>query len=316
MIKVAVLDDYQNIFKEFVDIEKNKNRYSFKIFTNPFQNEDEAILELENFDVIFAMRERTKISKSLISGLKNLKYIMTSGMRNKAIDLEEANKRNIVVCGTEINSNPTAEITWALILGLIRNIKQEVDNMFQGYWQTTIGLELKGKVLGLIGLGKIGSQVAKIGKAFGMQVVAWSENLDLSNANQLGVLPISKDELFKQSDIISLHVVLGDRYKNLITEKEFKQMKKSSFLINTSRGPIINEKDLVKALEDDVIAGAGLDVYDIEPLPQDHKLRFLPNALLLPHLGYVTEENYSIFFSQMIENLDSCLEGKPKRQLK
>ena len=316
MINVAVLDDYQNVFKEFVDIEKHKNKYSFKIFTNPFQNEDEAILELENFDAIFAMRERTKISKSLISGLKNLKYIMTSGMRNKAIDLEEAKKRNIIICGTEIHSNPTAEITWALILGLIRNMKQEVDNMFQGYWQTTIGLELKGKVLGIIGLGKIGSQVAKIGKAFGMHIVAWSENLDLSNANKLGVLPISKDELFKQSDIISLHVVLGDRYKNLISEKEFKQMKKSSFLINTSRGPIINEKDLVKALEDEVIAGAGLDVYDIEPLPQDHKLRFLPNALLLPHLGYVTEENYSIFFSQMMENMESCLEGKPKRQLK
>ena len=315
MINVAILDDYQNVFREFVDIEKYKNKYSFKIFINPFQNEDEAILELENFDAIFAMRERTKISKSLISGLKNLKYIMTSGMRNKAIDLEEAKKRNIIVCGTEINSNPTAEITWALILGLMRNMKQEVDNMFQGYWQTTIGLELKGKILGIIGLGKIGSQVAQIGKAFGMQVVAWSENLDLSNANKLGVLPISKDELFKQSDIISLHVVLGDRYKNLISEKEFKQMKKSSFLINTSRGPIINEKDLVKALEDDVIAGAGLDVYDIEPLPQDHKLRFLPNALLLPHLGYVTEENYSIFFSQMMENLDACLSGKPKRQL-
>ena len=315
MINVAVLDDYQNVFREFVDIEKYKNKYSFKIFINPFQNEDEAILELENFDAIFAMRERTKISKSLISGLKNLKYIMTSGMRNKVIDLEEAKKRNIIVCGTEINSNPTAEITWALILGLMRNMKQEVDNMFQGYWQTTIGLELKGKILGIIGLGKIGSQVAQIGKAFGMQVVAWSENLDLSNANKLGVLPISKDELFKQSDIISLHVVLGDRYKNLISEKEFKQMKKSSFLINTSRGPIINEKDLVKALEDDVIAGAGLDVYDIEPLPQDHKLRFLPNALLLPHLGYVTEENYSIFFSQMMENLDACLSGKPKRQL-
>ena len=316
MIKVAVLDDYQNVFKEFIDIEKYKNKYSFKIFTNPFQNEDEAILELENFDVIFAMRERTKISKSLISGLKNLKYIMTSGMRNKAIDLEEAKKRNIIICGTEIHSNPTAEITWALILGLIRNMKQEVDNMFQGYWQTTFGLELKGKILGIIGLGKIGSQVAKIGKAFGMNVVAWSENLDLSNANKLGVLPISKDELFKQSDIISLHVVLGDRYKNLISEKELKQMKKSSFLINTSRGPIINEKDLVKALEEEVIAGAGLDVYDIEPLPQDHKLRFLPNALLLPHLGYVTEENYSIFFSQMMENLEFCLEGKPKRQLK
>jgi len=316
MIKVAVLDDYQNVFKEFIDIEKYKNTYSFKIFTNPFQNEDEAILELENFEAIFVMRERTKISKSLISGLKNLKYIITSGLRNKAIDLEEAKKRNIIVCGTEINSNPTAELTWLLILGLIRNIKHEVDNMFQGYWQTTIGLELKGKILGIIGLGKIGTQVAKVGKAFGMQVVAWSENLDLSNANKLGVLPISKDELFKQSDIISLHVVLGDRYKNLISEKELKQMKKSSFLINTSRGPLINEKDLVKALEDDVIAGAGLDVYDIEPLPQDHKLRFLPNALLLPHLGYVTEENYSVFFNQMIENLDACLEGKPKRQLK
>ena len=316
MINVAILDDYQNVFREFVDIEKYKNKYSFKIFINPFQNEDEAILELENFDAIFVMRERTKISKSLISGLKNLKYIMTSGMRNKVIDLEEAKKRNIIVCGTEINSNPTAEITWALILGLMRNMKQEVDNMFQGYWQTTIGLELKGKILGIIGLGKIGSQVAQIGKAFGMQVVAWSENLDLSNANKLGVLPISKDELLKQSDIISLHVVLGDRYKNLISKKELKQMKKSSFLINTSRGPVINEKDLVKALEDDIIAGAGLDVYDIEPLPQDHKLRFLPNALLLPHLGYVTEENYSIFYSQMIENLDSCLEGKPKRQLK
>ena len=172
MIKVAVLDDYQNVFKEFIDIEKYKNKYSFKIFKNPFQNEDEAILELENFNVIFAMRERTKISNSLISGLKNLKYIMTSGMRNKAIDLEEAKKRNIIICGTEIHSNPTAEITWALILGLIRNLKQEVDNMFQGYWQTTIGLELKGKVLGIIGLGKIGSQVAKIGKISGVLLSA------------------------------------------------------------------------------------------------------------------------------------------------
>ena len=185
--------------------------------------------------------------------------------------------------------------------------------MYQGYWQTTVGVELKGKILGLIGLGKVGSQVAKIGKAFGMQVVAWSENLNLAEADKLGVLPMSKEELLRQSDIISLHVVLGERYKNLITEKELKIMKRTCFLINTSRGPIINEKDLIQALEDDVIAGAGLDVYDKEPLPQDHKLRFLPNALLTPHLGYVTEENYSIFFNQMIENLNSCIEGKPKR---
>tara|TARA_A100001015_G_scaffold251449_1_gene290479 strand:- start:269 stop:856 length:588 start_codon:yes stop_codon:yes gene_type:complete len=195
-------------------------------------------------------------------------------------------------------------------------MKQEVDNMFQGYWQTTIGYELKGKILGLIGLGKIGSQVAKIGKAFGMQVVAWSENLDLPKTNELGVLPISKEELLKQSDIVSIHVVLGDRYKNLIGKNEFDLMKKTSFIINTSRGPIINEKDLIQALEDDDIAGAGLDVYDTEPLPQDHKLRFIPNALLLPHLGYVTDENYSIFFNQMLENLDSCLNGSPKRLLK
>ena len=195
MIKVAVLDDYQNIFREFVDIDKYKDKYEFEIFTKPFENEDEAILQLENFEAILIMRERTIISKSLISGMKNLKYIMTSGKRNKAIDLEEVKKRKIIVCGTDINSNPTAEITWALILGLMRNMKVEIDNMFQGYWQNTIGLELKGKILGLIGLGKIGSQVAKIGKAFGMQVVAWSENLDLSYANEIGVLPMSKNNL-------------------------------------------------------------------------------------------------------------------------
>ena len=316
MIKVAVLDDYQNIFREFIDIDKHKDKYDFTIFNQPFANKDEALTALEEFEALFVMRERTPISKSLISGIKNLKYIMTSGMRNKAIDLEETKKRNIIVCGTDINPNPAAEITWALILGLMRNMKQEIDNMFQGYWQTTVGFELKGKILGLIGLGKIGSQVAKIGKAFGMQVVAWSENLNLSYANELGVLPMSKEELLKNADIVSLHVVLGERYKNLITKKELETMKKTCFLVNTSRGPIVNEKDLIKALEDDVIAGAGLDVYDLEPLSRDHKLRFLPNALLLPHLGYVTEENYSIFYNQMIENLDFCIAGKPKRQIK
>jgi len=313
MIRIAVLDDYQNIFEEFIDVDKYKDKFEFTIFNDPFQSEAEAIVALEKFEALFIMRERTPLTKSLLEGLKNLKYILTSGMRNKSIDLEYTKDKKIIVCGTEINSNPTAEITWALILGLVRNMKQEIDNMFQGYWQTTVGFELKGKILGLIGLGKIGSQVAKIGKAFGMQVVAWSENLNLSEANKLGVLPMSKEELIRQSDIISLHVVLGERYKNLITENEFKMMKKTCFLINTSRGPIINEKDLIQALEDDVIAGAGLDVYDKEPLPQDHKLRFLPNALLTPHLGYVTEENYSIFFEQMIESLNSCIEGKPKR---
>ena len=313
MIKVAVIDDYQNAFQQIVDIEKHKNKFDFQVFNEPFVDEKEAAVELEDFEALFIMRERTPITKTLIENLPKLKYIMTSGMRNKAIDLETTKNKNIIVCGTEINSNPAAEVTWALILGLYRNMKQEIDNMFQGYWQTTIGFELKGKMLGLIGLGKIGTQVAKVAKAFGMEVCAWSENLNLSHANELGVLPMSKEDLLKSSDIISIHLVLGERYKNLITKKEIEMMKKTTFLINTSRGPIINENDLVEALKDEKIAGVGLDVYDKEPLPQDHKLRFLPNALLLPHIGYVTAENYSKFYSQMIENLQGCIKNKPKR---
>jgi phosphoglycerate dehydrogenase-like enzyme len=315
MVKVAVLDDYQDIFKQIVDTQKYKEKYSFKIFNEPFSNENEAIVALEEFEALFIMRERTSITKTLITGLPKLKYIMTSGVRNNAIDLEAAKKNKIIVCGTEINPNPAAEITWALILGLYRNMRQEIDNMFQGYWQTTIGYELKGKLLGLIGLGKIGTQVAKVAKAFEMEVCAWSENLDLSHANKIGVLPMSKEDLLKTADIISIHLVLGDRYKNLITKKEFELMKKSSFLINTSRGQIINENDLIEALKEEKIAGVGLDVYDKEPLPQDHKLRFLPNALLLPHIGFVTAENYSKFYLQMIENLNGCLDNKPLRVL-
>tara|TARA_B100001057_G_scaffold487679_2_gene570777 strand:- start:192 stop:1142 length:951 start_codon:yes stop_codon:yes gene_type:complete len=313
MIKVAVLDDYQNVFQQIVEIENYQDQFEFRIFTSSFNNEKEMIVELEDFEALFIMRERSSITKSLIESLPKLKYIMTSGMRNKAIDLEAAKKNNIIVCGTDINSNPAAEITWALILGLYRNIKQEIDNMFQGYWQTTIGFELKGKMLGLIGLGKIGTQVAKVAKAFGMEVCAWSENLNLSHANKLGVLPMSKEDLLKNSDIISIHLVLGEKYKNLISKKEFELMKKTAFLINTSRGPIINENDLIEALKDDIIAGAGLDVYDKEPLPQDHKLRFLSNALLLPHIGYVTAENYSKFYLQMIENLKGCIKNEPLR---
>ena len=315
MIKVAVLDDYQNAFQQIVEVDKHKDKFEFKIFNNPFNDEKQAIVELEDFEALLIMRERTPMTRTLIESLPKLKYIMTSGMRNKSIDLEATKKKNIIVCGTEINSNPAAEITWALILGLYRNMKQEIDNMFQGYWQTTVGFELKGKLLGLIGLGKIGTQVAKVAKAFGMEVCAWSENLNLSHANELGVLPMSKEDLLKNSDIISIHLVLGDRYKNLITKKELTMMKKTAFLINTSRGPIINESDLIDVLKDEKIAGVGLDVYENEPLPQDHKLRFLPNALLLPHIGYVTAENYSKFYSQMIENLESCLKNKPLRQI-
>ena len=316
MLKVAILDDYQNVSQNFVDLKKLSGKYDFKIFSEPFSEEEDAINQLKGFEALLIMRERTKITSNLISNLKKLKYIITSGMRNQAIDLVAAKKSRVIVSGTEINTNPTCELTWALILGLARNLKSEIDNMYQGYWQTTVGVELKGKILGLIGLGRIGSQVAKIAKVFGMEVMAWSENLSLDRCKELNVLPASKEDLIQNSDFISIHVQGGERYKDCITIKEFDKMKKTGFLINTSRGPIVNEDDLIIALSTNVIAGAGIDVYEKEPLPENHKLRFVPNALLLPHIGYVTVENYSIFYTQMIENLEACVAGKPIREIK
>ena len=313
MLKVAILDDYQNVSQEFVDLKKLSGKYDFKIFDEPFTDEADAIDQLSDFEALLVMRERTPITKNLIDNLDKLKYVITSGSKNKAIDLEAAKKRKIIVCGTEINFTPTSELTWGLILGLPRNFKEEIDNMYQGYWQTTIGFELKGKILGLVGLGRVGSEVAKIGKAFGMQVIAWSENLNLDKCKELDVLPCSKEDILKTSDFLSIHVQGGERYKELIKLKELDMMKKTAFLINTSRGSIINEDDLIIALSTNVIAGAGLDVYEKEPLPENNKLRFLPNALLLPHVGYVTAENYTKFYTQMIEALEACVAGKPIR---
>ena len=313
MFKVAILDDYQNVSQQFVDLKKLSGKYEFKIFSEPFIDESDALDQLADFEALLIMRERTPMTKNLIDNLSKLKFIITSGLRNKSIDLDAAKKRKVIVCGTESNIHPTPELTWALILGLARNLKEEIDNMYQGYWQTTVGIELKGKILGLIGLGRVGSQVAKIGKAFDMQVMAWSENLNLDTCKELDVLPSSKEDLIKNSDFLSIHVQGGERYKDCITLKEMDKMKKTAFLINTSRGPIINEDDLIIALSTNEIAGAGLDVYEKEPLPENNKLRFLPNALLTPHLGYVTAENYSIYYSQMIEALESCVNGKPIR---
>ncbi len=315
MLKVAILDDYQNVSQQFVDLKELSGKYEFKIFSEPFEDEADTLEKLADYEALLIMRERTPITKNIIDNLMNLKFIITSGLRNKSIDLDAAKKRKIIVCGTEININPTPELTWALILGLARNLKEEIDNMYQGYWQTSIGVELKGKILGLIGLGRVGSQVAKIGKAFGMQVMAWSENLDLNKCKELDVLPSSKDDLISNSDFLSIHVQGGERYKDCITIKEFDKMKKTAFLVNTSRGPIVNEDDLIIALSTNEIAGAGLDVFEKEPLPENNKLRFLPNALLTPHIGYVTAENYSIFYSQMIEALEACVDGKPIRVL-
>ena len=316
MLKVAILDDYQNVSQQFVDLERLSGKYEIKIFSEAFEDEADALDKLADIEALLIMRERTPITKNLIENLNKLKFIVTSGLKNKSIDLSAAKKKGIIVCGTESNVNATPELTWALILGLARNLREEIDNMYQGYWQTTVGVELKGKILGLVGLGKVGSQVAKIGKAFGMQVMAWSENLNLDVCKQLDVLPCSKEDLIKNSDFLSIHVQGGERYKNCITLKELDKMKKTSFLINTSRGPIVNEDDLIIALSTNEIAGAGLDVFEKEPLPENNKLRFLPNALLTPHIGYVTAENYNIYYNQMIEALESCVNNNPIRILK
>jgi D-3-phosphoglycerate dehydrogenase len=312
-MKVAILDDYQNVSLILGNFEKLNKDFNFKVFNQSFENEDDVIEKLKDFEILLVMRERTPITKNIIKNLNKLKLIITSGMRNKSIDLLAAKEKNILICGTDSNSNSTAELTWALILGLIRNIREESENMYQGYWQTTLGIDLKAKTLGIIGLGKIGAQVAKIGIAFGMNVIVWSENLKLSVAKDNQVLAVTKEELLEKSDFVTIHTVLSDRTKNLITIKDLELMKETAFLINTSRGPIVNEFDLVEALEKNIIAGAGLDVYDIEPLPENHKLRFLPNAFLLPHLGYVTKENYEIFYSQMFEDLQAFKDGKPIR---
>ena len=266
MLKVAILDDYQNVSQQFVDLEKLSGKYEFKIFSEPFADETDALQQLADFEALLVMRERTPMTKNLINNLSNLKFIITSGLRNKSIDLEAAKKRKIIVCGTESNINPTPELTWALILGLARNLKEEIDNMYQGYWQTTVGIGLKGKILGLIGLGRVGAQVAKIGKAFGMQVIAWSENLDLNKCKELDVLPCSKEDLISTSDFISIHVQGGERYKNCITLKEFDKMKKNIhwsantsfkkglektlrwYLDNKEYFKFLNKRDIVKRL--------------------------------------------------------------------
>ena len=314
-MKVAILDDYQAIADQLVDWSKFKNSCDVKVFNQPFENEEHAIENLKDFEALLIMRELTPITKKLIDGCSKLKFIATSGMRNLGIDLGYAKTKGIIVSGSEGNKNPTAELTWALILGLSRNLKQESENMYQGYWQTTIGFELKGKTLGIMGLGKLGCMVAKVGKAFGMDIIAWSENLKMSHAEENGALAVTKDELFEKSDFLSIHYLLSERSRNLVKYEDLAKMKKTAFIINTSRGPIINEDDLIKALQEEIIAGAGLDVYNIEPLPENHKLRFLPNVLLTPHIGYVTVDNYMKWYTQMAEDLQAFIDGNPIRVL-
>jgi phosphoglycerate dehydrogenase-like enzyme len=278
-------------------------------------DEDALVARLEPFEVVIAMRERTRLSKEVLERLPNLKLLVTTGMRNKSIDVEAATARGITVCGTGSQATATAELTWALILATLRHIPQEDASVRAGGWQQTIGTDLAGARLGVVGLGSLGSRVATIGQAFGMDVVAWSQNLTDERAAEHGVRRVERDELFATSDVVTIHLLWSRRTRGLIGADDLALMKHTAVLINTSRGPIVQQQPLMEALQNGTIAGAGIDVYDEEPLPRDHPMRSLPRTVLTPHLGYVTRGTYEVFYGEAVEDVAAFLAGSPIRVL-
>jgi phosphoglycerate dehydrogenase-like enzyme len=312
-MRLAILDDYQKAALTLADWDSLGAMVVVQPFHDWIGDEDALVERLRDFEIIVAMRERTRFPRTLLERLPKLKLLVTVGMRNVAIDVKAATELGILVSGTSMLTHPTAELTWGLILSLARNIPFEHQAMRQGAWQTTLGIGLNGKVLGVVGLGKLGSQVAQIGKAFQMEVIAWSQNLTEEHAAELGVRRVEKEELFRTAHFVTIHLVLSKRTRGLVGEEELAMMKPTAFLINTSRGPIVDEAALVAALEDHRIAGAGLDVYDQEPLPSDHPLRKLDNVVHTPHLGYVTAENYRRAYGEAVEDVRAFLAGSPIR---
>lgn len=315
-LRCAVLDDYQQVAQGFADWNSISGQVETAFFHRPM-GEDELVEAIADFDMLVIMRERTPFPASVLARLPRLKLLVTTGMRNASVDLQAAAAQGITVCGTGGLSTPTVELTWALILGLSRKTAVEHNALRTGVpWQTTIGTDLAGKRLGLLGLGKLGSRVAQIGKAFGMEVSAWSQNLTRERADEEGVtLAASKEELLERSDFVSIHLVLGDRTRGLIGASELKRMRPTAYLINTSRAPIVDQDALADALESGRIAGAAVDVYEVEPLPAADRFRSLPNVLTTPHLGYVTEDNYRIFYRDAVEDIRAFLDGAPIRKL-
>ncbi|PYR66161.1 MAG: hydroxyacid dehydrogenase [Acidobacteria bacterium] len=311
--RVAILDDYQGVALSMADWSSLGPGVSLHPFHERIGSEDELAERLRTFDVIVAMRERTPFPASLIERLPSLKLLVTTGRRNAAIDVKAANARGIVVSGTGTLPMPPVELTWGLILSLARRIPLESIAMRSGAWQTTVGVGLHGKTLGVIGLGRLGSDVARIGKAFGMNVIAWSQNLTREKTDPLDVELVDRASLFRRSDIATVHLVLSDRTRGIVGERELTTMKPTAFLINTARGPVVAEHALIHALRHSVIAGAGLDVFDEEPLPADHPLRRLENVVLTPHLGYVTAENYRLAYGEAVEDVRAFLAGAPVR---
>ena len=314
-IKVAVLDDYQNITHKFANWSSLENQIELCIINKYIGADTDLIDKLIDFEVLCLMRERTPLPEKLISKLPNLKLVITSGMWNASINLEALKKRNIVCCGTDTKVHSTAELTWALIMVGWRGLQTEFDNMKSGNWQTRVGRGLKGHTIGIFGLGKQGLQVANFANAFGMNVIAWSHNLKKEDCEKVNVKYVSSSELFELSDILTIHTKLSDRTIGFIDKQKLSLMKKDSLLVNTSRGPIIKEDDLIYVLKNKVIGCAALDVFDIEPLPKNHELRNIKNAILTPHIGYVSQEAYELFFAGYIMAIKAFLDSKPINQI-
>jgi phosphoglycerate dehydrogenase-like enzyme len=316
-LRCAILDDYMDLTLRMADWSKIHDRVDVKTFTEPFASTEAAASALVDFEIICAMRERTPFPRALFAGLPKLKLLITSGMRNAAIDMDAAKDHQVALCGTQWGRDPTASLTMGLILELTRNIGRESARMHAGeFWQKFIGIEIEGRTLGVVGLGKLGAKVSGLAKAFGMNVIAWSPNLTAERCKEVGVGYASKEELFATADFITIHVVLSERSRGLVGAADLARMKPTSYLVNTARGPIVDEAALLETLKARKIAGAAVDVFSVEPLPVDHPFRKLDNLVLTPHLGYTTEEGFRAHYSQMVEGIDAWIKGgEPPRRL-
>ncbi|MGI2034107.1 D-2-hydroxyacid dehydrogenase family protein [Rhizobium panacihumi] len=315
MTKIAILDDFQNVALQTADWSAVQARADVIVFNDHVADVDTLVARLAAFDAICVMRERTPLPRSVLARLPNLRFIASTGARNASIDLEAAGDLNITVSSTGANGSGAPELTWALILAAARQIPAEVESLRSGGWQTTVGRDLNGSTLGIIGLGRIGSQVARVGTAFGMNVIAWSQNLTEETARAAGITRVNKEELLRKSDWVTLHLVLSDRSRGIIGRDELDLMKPSAWLVNTSRGPLVDEDALVAALADNKIAGATIDVFNDEPVQRGHRLISLPNVIATPHIGFVTERSFRIFYRETVENILAWLDGAPIRTL-
>ena len=315
--RCAILDDYQSVALKMADWSKVAGDLDIKVFSEPLSGPDAVARALKGFEIICAMRERTPFPRQLIEALPDLRLLVTTGMVNRAIDLEAAKARNVVVCGTPSFGNPTTGIAWGLILELTRRIGFENARLKSGaLWQSVVGTDVEGLTLGVIGLGKLATRVAEVGKAFRMKVMAWSQNITPERAQAASVeYAASKEDLLRQADIVSIHIPLTPKSRGLIGAGELGLMKPSGLLVNTSRGPIVEEAALLAALREGKIAGAGFDVYDVEPLPLAHPLRKLDNVVITPHLGYASQQNYRAYFAGVVDDIRGFLDGKPVRVL-